>query len=165
MSSSSNVDERTLREIYFPAFEEAVNAVEDMSLSHVVRLPELSELNIPEKQRMIRVRDEQIFAAIQYEHRTIRDSEGKASPGDYVLIQAIMPNGSTRELHIELGKKRFPDYERDLLNCETGQVFRAQIDGEETEIHISCFPRIPQLFTATSIRAICSIDHRGYDSR
>ena len=35
-----------------------VRGDDSMSNSHVVRMPDLSKLNIPEKQRLIRVRDE-----------------------------------------------------------------------------------------------------------
>ena len=60
-----------------------VRGDDSMSNSHVVRMPDLSKLNIPEKQRLIRVRDEQIFQELKTQHR------------------------ETKTVHIELGGKAF----------------------------------------------------------
>lgn len=69
-----------------------VRGDDSMSNSHVVRMPDLSKLNIPEKQRLIRVRDEQIFQELKTQHRRIEDQTDGAEKGNYVLIDVVRPN-------------------------------------------------------------------------
>ena len=84
-----------------------VRGDDSMSNSHVIRMPDLSKLNIPEKQRLIRVRDEQIFQELKTQHRRIEDQTDGAEKGNYVLIDVVRPNGETKTVHIELGGKAF----------------------------------------------------------
>lgn len=101
-----------------------------MFVSKVSRLPDLNRLDIPEKQRVITVRDEQIFADLKNRHRTMADREGGACIGDYVLIDLKNTQGSVRTVHMELGAKAFKAYETALLGCETGQEIPLTLNGK-----------------------------------
>lgn len=116
-----------------------------MRLSCVIRMPDLSKLDIPERLRLISVKDDQIFHELKIRNRRIEDQEDGAAKGDYVLIDAINSHGGSRTLHIELGKKCFPDYEKVLLGCQVGQELRVVINGEDTVIHIQSVRRVIEL--------------------
>lgn len=116
-----------------------------MSLSYVVRMPDLSKLDIPAKQRLIPVRDEQIFSDLRNQHRKIDDQENGATQGDYVLIDTINPAGVSRTCHIELGANRFQEYERVLSGCKAGQVLHTVINGAAQTIHIRSVRKIIEL--------------------
>ena len=75
-----------------------------MSKSHLVRMPDLSALEIPAKQCLIRLKDGTIFSQLLQQHRELADREGGACLGDYVLIRAAGKNGEGRDLHIQLGE-------------------------------------------------------------
>ena len=101
-----------------------------MFVSKVTRLPDLSRLDIPEKQRVITVRDEQIFADLRNRHRTMADREGGACIDDYVLVDLKNAQGAVRTLHAELGAKAFKAYETALIGCKAGQEIPLTLNGE-----------------------------------
>ena len=101
-----------------------------MFISKVSRLPDLNKLNIPEKQRVITVRDEQIFADLKNRHRTMADREGGACIGDYVLVDLVNAQGNVRTVHMELGAKAFKAYETALIGCKAGQEITMTMNGE-----------------------------------
>ena len=116
-----------------------------MSKSHLVRMPDLSALEIPAKQCLIRLKDGTIFSQLLQQHRELADREGGACLGDYVLIRAAGKNGEGRDLHIQLGGKQFPDFERVLLGRAAGETFRAEICGEDTEIAVASVRQVVDL--------------------
>ena len=122
-----------------------VRGDDSMSNSHVVRMPDLSKLNIPEKQRLIRVRDEQIFQELKTQHRRIEDQTDGAEKGNYVLIDVVRPNGETKTDHIELGEKAFSDYQAVLFGCKAGQVVSLTTGGEKVTIRIRTVRRVAEL--------------------
>ena len=101
-----------------------------MFVSKVTRLPDLNRLDIPEKQRVITVRDEQIFADLKNRHRTMADREGGACVGDYVLVDMVNAQGSARTVHMELGAKAFKAYEPALIGCDAGQEIPLELNDE-----------------------------------
>lgn len=107
-----------------------------MFFSKVTCLPDLNRLEISEKQRVIAVRDEQIFADLLNRHRSIADREGGAEIGDYVLVEAVDARGNSRIIHIELGGKRFAEYEKALIGCKAGQEIEAVINGGKTFLKV-----------------------------
>ena len=123
--------------------------------SSVVRMPELSKLDIPAKQRLIPVRDKQIFFDLRNQHRRIEDQTETAAPGDYVLIDAVNSAGASRTLHIELGKRHFQAYEQVLFGCRTGQTLHAAIDGAEYTIQVRSVRKVIELpLTDASIASL-----------
>lgn len=116
-----------------------------MSLSYVVRMPDLSKLDIPAKQRLISLRDEQIFSDLRNQHRQIEDQENGAARGDYVLIDIVDPAGASRTRHIELGAKSFREYEQILSGCKAGQVLHAIINGAAQTVHIRSVRKVIEL--------------------
>lgn len=122
-----------------------VRGDDSMSNSHVARMPDLSKLNIPEKQRLIRVRDEQIFQELKTQHRRIEDQTDGAEKGNYVLIDVVRPNGETKTVHIELGGKAFSDYQAVLFGCKAGQVVSLTTGGEKVTIRIRTVRRVAEL--------------------
>ncbi len=126
-----------------------------MGLSHVIRMPDLAKLEIPAKQRLISVKDEQIFRGLRSQNRQIADQEGGAAKGDFVLFDATDSRGGSRTLHIELGGKYFPDYEGALLGCKAGQELHAQVDGDDTLIHVRSVRKVIEFpLTDVSIAAL-----------
>ena len=123
----------------------AVRGDDSMSNSHIVRMPDLSKLNIPEKQRMIRVRDEQIFRELKTQHRRIEDQTDGAQKGDYVLIDVVRPNGEAKTIHVELGGKAFSNYQTVLLGCKAGQVLPLTTGGEKVTLRIRTVRRVEEL--------------------
>lgn len=104
--------------------------------SHVIRMPELSKLDIPEKQRKIFIPDDQIFSELRNEHRRIDDRDGGAEKGDYVLIDLCDPFGHKREIHVELGSRAFSDYTEVLKGCAAGDELQTVINGTEHTIFV-----------------------------
>lgn len=126
-----------------------------MSLSKVVRMPDLRALEIPEKQCHITLKDEIIFQDLRNQHRQLAVQEGPAEPGDYVLAQATSQPGGTRTVHIELGGHRFPEYEKALLGCRAGQRLQAVICGEDTTLQVESVKKVVELpLTDQSIAAL-----------
>lgn len=126
-----------------------------MSFSYVVRMPDLSKLDIPAKQRLISVRDEQIFSDLKNQYRQIEDQENGAARGDYVWADAVNPAGASRTLHIELGGKCFQEYQKVLLGCRAGQVFHAAIDGAVHTIEVRSVRKVVELpLTDASIASL-----------
>lgn len=116
-----------------------------MSLSYVVRMPDLSKLDIPEKQRNIPVRDEQIFQELRTQNRRLEDREDGAVKGDYVLVDIINPRGATRTVHIELGGKAFSEYGEALLGCQTGQEKHFAVNGEDMLMRVRSVRKVVDL--------------------
>lgn len=126
-----------------------------MCLSKVVRMPDLTRLEIPEKQCHITLKDEIIFQDLRNQHRQLAVQEDPAVPGDYVLAQAVSAPDHARTVHIELGARRFPDYEKALLGCRTGQTLRAVICGEDTTLQVESVKQVVELpLTDQSIAAL-----------
>ena len=126
-----------------------------MSFSYVARMPDLSKLDIPAKQRLISVRDEQIFSDLRNQYRQIEDQENGAARGDYVWADAVNPAGASRTLHIELGGKCFQEYQKVLLGCRAGQVFHAVIDGAVHTIEARSVRKVVELpLTDASIASL-----------
>lgn len=126
-----------------------------MSLSKVVRMPDLTRLEIPEKQCHITLKDDTIFQGFRDQHRQLAVQEGPAAQGDYVLAQAASEPGGTRTVHIELGAHRFPDYEKALLGCRAGQTLQAMICGEDTTLQVESVKKVVELpLTDESIAAL-----------
>ena len=126
-----------------------------MSFSYVVSMPDLSKLNIPAKQRLIPVRDEQIFSDLKNQHRQIENQENGAAQGDYVLIDAVNTAGTSRTLHVELGGKCFREYGQVLSGCRAGQVLHAAVDGVSYTIQICSVRKVVELpLTDASIASL-----------
>lgn len=126
-----------------------------MSLSKVVRMPDLTRLEIPEKQCHITLKDDTIFQGLRDQHRQLAVQEGPAARGDYVLAQAASEPGHARTVHIELGVRRFPDYEKALLGCRAGQTLQAMICGEDTTLQVESVKKVVELpLTDESIAAL-----------
>lgn len=116
-----------------------------MSLSKVLRMPDLTELKIPEKQCHITLKDDTIFQDLRNQYRQLAVQEGPAAPGDYVLAQATCEKGGTSTIHIELGGRQFPDYEKALLGCRAGQTVQAVICGEDTALQVESVKKVVEL--------------------
>ena len=115
-----------------------------MPTSYIVRMPVLTALEIPEKQRKIFVRDEQIFRQLNLENRSLQDRVDGANVGDYVRIEAVRPNGAVRKLQIELGKQVFPEYESILPGCQPGQTLELVLGEEQIAVHIQAVRQMVQ---------------------
>lgn len=113
-----------------------------MNYSYITSMPDFSKLDIPAKQRLIQVRDEQIFFDLKNQYRQIEDQEDGAARGDYVLLDAVNTAGASRTLHIELGGKCFREYEQVLSGCKAGQVLHALINGAAYTLQIRSVRKI-----------------------
>lgn len=126
-----------------------------MSSSKVVRMPDLTGLEIPEKQCHITLKDDTIFQDLRNQHRQLAVQTGPAAPGDYVLAEATRETGGTSTVHIELGARQFPDYEKALLGCRAGQTLEAVICGEKTILQVESVKKVVELpLTNESIAAL-----------
>lgn len=92
-----------------------------MGGSRVIRMPAFTKLDIPVRQRLLRVTDKQIFCDLRNRYRQIGDQDGGAAKGDYVLVDVTDSRGAARTLHIELGGKCYPELEKSLIGCKAGQ--------------------------------------------
>ena len=97
-----------------------------MSKSKVITMPDFSGLDIPQKQRVIRVKDEQIFFDVKMQLRTIEDQVEGAEKGDYVLLDFLYANGRCLTRQIELGGKAFSELEAVLSGCKAGDIVQQQ---------------------------------------
>ena len=97
-------------------------------------MPDLSKLEIPEKQIKLRVSDDQIFRSLKNEHRTMGDRKGGAKKGDYLLIEAKDSRGIAKKIHLELGGKAYPQYQAALYGCNPGDERTVSVNGRETTI-------------------------------
>lgn len=111
-------------------------------LSHIVRLPELSELEIPEKQLRLHMTDDVIFCDLLNEKRTVTERDGAAEAGDYVLIRSSAESGGEEALQIELGQGRFPEYERAIAGHRAGDVVEAVINGGRAVIKVESVKQV-----------------------
>jgi hypothetical protein len=116
-----------------------------MSLSHVVHMPNLLELDIPTKQCMITLSDDTIFCDVLNRNRQLAVQDAPALNGDYVLAEVTGKNGITKTIHIELGKKHFVDYEKALLGCTAGQTIKAAVYGEKTTIRVQTVKKVVEM--------------------
>lgn len=114
-------------------------------LSHIVRLPELSELNIPEKQLRLNITDELIFHDLLNEKRAVTERNGASEAGDYVLIRSTAESGGEETLQIELGQGRFPEYERAIAGHCAGDVVEAEINGGKAVINVESVKQVVDL--------------------
>lgn len=116
-----------------------------MSASFVVQMPDLTKLDIPEKQLSLRIGDNMIFRDLKNQYRQLEDQIGAACKGDYVLAEIIGAAGNVRRLHIELGRDRFPELEAALLGCTAGQSLRAVVNGEDTAVSVRSVRKVREL--------------------
>ena len=116
-----------------------------MSASFVVQMPDLTKLDIPEKQLSLRIGDNMIFRDLKNQYRQLEDRIGAACKGDYVLAEIAGAGGNVRRLHIELGRDRFPELEAALLGCTAGQFLRAVVNGEDTAISVRSVRKVREL--------------------
>lgn len=126
-----------------------------MGKSYVIRMPELAELDIPEKQRTIFVKDTTIFEGLLNAHRSLAHRESGAVRGDYVLVEVHGTGGHSQVLHIELGGRRFPELEKLLLGATAGQELQTTVWGQEMRIcvrTVRCVVDIP--LTDESVAAL-----------
>lgn len=107
-----------------------------MNLSKVVQLPDFSRFEIPEKQRNLYMRDAVIFEGILNENRSMADQNEPAEKGNYVLAEITGQNGSSRTLHLELGKKHYQELADALLGCRANDDIQAVMYGEQVNVHI-----------------------------
>lgn len=133
-----------------------------MGISCVIRMPELSKLDIPEKQRFIFVKDETIFCDLKNEKRQIADRETEAVRGDYVLAELENADGGIQVLHVELGSRSFPDLENVLLGSTAGQELRGEVFGDETVIRVRSVRKVVD-FPLTD-EAIASLSIPGVET-
>ena len=104
--------------------------------SHVIRMPDFNMIKIPEKQRTIMIKDQQIFHEIKTRFRRIEDCDEGAVKGDYVLIDARYLEDSHKRRNIELGGKAFRDLQKYLTGRKKGEKIRASVSGKELDIEI-----------------------------
>ena len=107
-----------------------------MRLSHVKEIPDFAKMDIPDKNRKIKLSDMVIFKDLQNEKRTLQDTGLPAKQGDYVQAEVTCSGQEAKMIHIEIGKRHFPGYEEALIGCTMDQVFSKQVYGKETEFHI-----------------------------
>lgn len=126
-----------------------------MGQSHIVQMPELSELNIPAKQYLIRLSDKTIFRALLEKTRRVAPREGPAEKGDYVLVCAELNRGGKHTLHIELGGRAYPDYEEALMGCRAGQEIGAVINGDDALLRVESVKKVVDMpLTDESVAAL-----------
>lgn len=116
-----------------------------MSLSHVVRMPDLAALDILPKQCRITLSDDIIFSGVRSRNRKLAVQDAPAANGDYVLAESTGIGGITKTIHIELGRKHFPDVEKALLGCIAGQTLKAAVSGEETAIRVQTVKKVVEM--------------------
>ncbi len=126
-----------------------------MTASHMIRMPDLSALDIPRKQRCIFLKDDVIFSDIRNAHRSLAKQDLPADKGDYVLAKTVGKNGQEKTIHIELGSRCFPAYEDALLGCKAGETRHAAIYGEEITFHVETVKKVVEMpLTDQSIAAL-----------
>lgn len=126
-----------------------------MILSHVIKMPDLSKISIPEKQRHLYLNDEQIFRELRNEYRRVDDAEDGARKGDYVLIETDDGLEVKRTIQIELGGKAFWEYSDVLAGCRPGQELHASVKGREILVRVKNVRRPVELpLTDESIAAL-----------
>lgn len=126
-----------------------------MCVSHIIRMPDLTALDIPPRQRQIPLPDEVIFADVRNAHRRVAVQEGPAAAGDYVLAKAMPAHGPETLVHIELGSNTFPAYEAALLGCRPGETRQAVAYGEETTLQVQTVKKVVDLpLTDASIASL-----------
>lgn len=113
-----------------------------MSKSKVITMPDFSGLNIPEKQRAIYVKDEQIFFDVKMQLRTLADQVEGAEKGDYVLLDFLYANGRCFTRQIELGGKAFAELESVLLGCKSGDILRTIVHQQEVQLRVQKVRRV-----------------------
>ena len=118
---------------------------EVMGASRIIKMPELSKLDIPDAQCRLWLNDGVIFQDLLNETRTLAVREGPAAKGDYVLAEVSSKHGGTAKLHVELGGRQFPDLEQALMGCRAGQEMAAQFGGEEVSLRVESVKRVVDL--------------------
>lgn len=116
-----------------------------MSLSYVIRFPDLDKLCIPEKLRIIPIGDDKIFCDLKNQHRRVEEKEGPAEKGDYALVEMTDAKGTSRMRHVELGRNFFPDLEAALLGSRKGQKRKAEVNGENLLIEVHNVGKVTEL--------------------
>jgi FKBP-type peptidyl-prolyl cis-trans isomerase (trigger factor) len=116
-----------------------------MGLSRVVRMPDFAALDIPQKQCRITLSDDTIFSDVLNRNRQLAVQDVAAANDDYVLIDAVGKSGKAKTIHIELGRKHFPDYEKVLLGCAAGQTLKVAVFGEETTIQVQTVKKVVEM--------------------
>lgn len=126
-----------------------------MGVSRVIRMPDLTKPEIPEKQRTFFVRDEQIFQKLRLEHRQIEDRQGGAQRGDYVLVEVTPSRGRSRKVHMEMGGKVYKELQESLLGCWAGQEVSCVIRGVDTHLSVNSVRRVVEFpLTDESIQSL-----------
>ena len=114
-------------------------------LSHITKMPQLSELDIPAKQYELYLSDGLIFRGLLNAERGLEHPDGPAADGDYVLALISTEKGGETRLQAELGSRRFPELERALTGRAAGEGFTAEINGEAAQIRVEAVSRAVDL--------------------
>lgn len=107
-----------------------------MSVSHIIRIPDFAQLQIPAVNCTIKLSDKTVFKTVLDQHRKVVPVNGPAQKGDYVLAEASFGSREPKRLHVELGGRHFPDLEAALMGCHPGQALEVDINGETSAIQI-----------------------------
>ncbi len=101
-----------------------------MLRSHMLRMPELSDLEIPLKQREINLPDSVIFSDILDRKRSLAEQTAPAAKGDYVLAILAEEGRPEQLVHVELGSSCGPGYGAELLGCRAGDTLNVRVFGK-----------------------------------
>lgn len=92
-----------------------------MNKSTIISLPHLSSIQIPEVNCNIKLKDPIIFKDLNNQFRQVHETDEAAKKGDYVQIEILHEGFDSKVIQLELGKKRFEEYESVIEGKKKGQ--------------------------------------------